>query len=587
MCSAHCCATPMRPSMSADKKRPMRPRDLAVSMWLLLALPGLVTAQEAYGGPEDGMPLKPAYAPPQKAVGASQRHWRERLTPLQDPVRTEPATLRQPLVVPLPPDLLTSSPHAQLEENNVGILIPGQWHCATRSSAPHPEHPQWALQTLLADQPISDRNAEASSAIPVLTLPTAIRLALCHNPQVRASWSAIAQQAAQVGQARSAYWPQLNAGIGRQRSRRSYSGEPPAPAHATYATTQNAALSWRLWDFGARDARTDAALAQLQAALHTQNATVQKALAQVLHAYGEAQAAQARLETQHRLLPLAERSVKAAQRRQQGGAGSQHDTLQAIAAQARVQLEQSRSQGELDKATAQLNYLLGLPSATVFQLESIEPKASPGNEASANVFTYQPLAQSLDDWLQQARESHPAILAARSQWQAAQASLKAVQSEGLPTLDFSMAHYRNGRPNTALTDSRSRENVIGLTLSIPIFDGFNTTYKVRASQALVEQKAIEYQAAAQQTLHELVQLHAEAKATLNNLRMASSLFAVAEKAAHSTQRQYDKGAADILQLNQSLTNLQHAQQEFARSQTEWNRARLKLWLQAGAMPPTP
>ena len=273
--------------------------------------------------------------------------------------------------------------------------------------------------------------------------------------------------------------------------------------------------------------------------------------------------------------PLAERSVQAAQRRQQGGAGSGNDTLQAQAAHARIQLEQSRAQGELDKTTAQLAYLLGLPAGVAFRLPATGPDLAEQTPAQAQTATAsrQPshplLMQALDNWLEQARQSHPAILAAKAQWHAAQASLKAVQSEGPPALDFNLAHYRNGRPNVAITGSQSRENVIGLTLSIPLFDGFNTTYKARAAQALVEQKAIEYQATEQQTLHELVQLHADAKASLNNLHMAQELYRVARQAALSTQRQYDQGAADIVQLNQSLSSLQQAQLELAKSQTDF------------------
>ncbi|MDO5693317.1 MAG: TolC family protein [Pseudomonadota bacterium] len=509
--------------------------------------------------------LLPTWAMGQEALGPQGdsaspyvRNWRDRFTPFQDPMGTKPARLDRPLSVPLPPDLLRADAPAQDE-----------WACATRQQAAGPGSAPWALQTLQADQ--TGHNAQPL----VLRLPIAIRLALCHNPQVRASWSAIAQQAAQVGQAQSAYWPQLNAGIGRQRSRLGYAGSE-APASTTSATTQNLVLSWRLWDFGARSARTSSAQAHLLASLHTQDATVLKVLSDVLHTYGEAQAAQARLHTQRTLLPLAERSVQAAQRRQQGGAGSGNDTLQAAAAQARIQLELSRSEGEVDKTTSQLAYLLGLPPGTAFGLDAIAPepvqRQQPGSAAD------DVLARSLDQWLEQARQGHPAIQAAKAQWEAAQASLKAAQSEGLPTLDFTLAHYRNGRPNMAVTGSQSRENVVGIHLNIPLFDGFNTTYKVRAAQALVEQKAIEYQTTEQQIGQELVQLHAEAKASLKNLQSAQGLYAIAGEAAASMQRQYEKGAADIVQLNQNLMNMQQAQMELSRSQAEWNRSRLKLIL---------
>lgn len=500
--------------------------------------------------------------------------WRDRINSFQDPLRTEPGALRQPLVVPLPPDLLAVPPGSARQQLDSSGLLPTEWPCATRDTAGSAGSPQQALR-LLQDAQADPPDRAAPS--PLLSLPTAIHLTLCHNPQLRASWSAVAQQAAQLGQARSAYLPQLSAGVARQRSRVGFSGVSAA-AQNTRATRQHAIVSWRLWDFGARSARVDAAQAQLQAALRSQDATARQVLGEVLQAYGEVQAAHARLATQRGLLPLAERGVQTAERRKAGGAGSANDLLQAAAALARTGLELSRSQGELDKTQARLTYLIGLPPGTAYRTEVAEPVPGQGSPVPRDD-PHQLLARSLDEWLAQASQNHPAILAARAQWQAAQASLKAVQSEGLPTLDFNLAHYRNGRPEVTLTDSRSHENVVGLTLNIPLFDGFAHSYKVRAAQALVEQKAIELQATEQQALQDIVQLHAEARAALNNLQAARNLFAVSSDAAASSQRQYEMGAADIVQLNQSLGNLQQAQMELARGRTDWNKARLRLWLQ--------
>ena len=99
-----------------------------------------------------------------------------------------------------------------------------------------------------------------------------------------------------------------------------------------------------------------------------------------------------------------------------------------------------------------------------------------------------------------------------------------------------------------------------------------------AAPAPVEQEPIELQANEQQMLQETVQLHAEARAALKNLQMAGSLYAVAGEAASSTQRLFDRGAADVLQLNQGLNGLQQAQLELARAMAEWNRVRLRLEL---------
>jgi len=493
-----------------------------------------------------------------------------------DPLNTEPAELKQRLRLTVPPDLLApdATPTENLDADEIG-LVPLDLDCATHAVASHPDNTQWALQTLRADN---------TAAIPVLNLSTAIQLAVCHNPQSRASWSQIAQQAAQLGQAQSAYWPQLDAGISRQRSRVNYS-DAAYPGTDTRATAQNVIFTWRLWDFGARGARVEAAQAQVHAALNSQNATLQKVILDTLHTYTEAQAAQARLITQRQLLPLAERNLLAAQRRQSGGAGSAGDTLQALTVQARIQLEYSRAEGELRKAQAQLVYQAGLPPGTAFELSPLLPAATlevigdPAGQASLlSEATERLLARALDDWLAHARQHHPAIEAARAQLKAAQAGLDAVEADGLPTIDLSLGYYRNGRPTQTLGTVRSTENAAAITLNIPLFAGFASAYKVRAAQAAVEQKEIELQATEQQTLLELVQQHAEAHATLNNLRAATQLYRAASAAAQSAQRQYEYGAIDILQLNQTLTALQQAQDDLVRAQLEWSRARLKLWM---------
>lgn len=451
--------------------------------------------------------------------------------------------------------------------DDAGALIPLELSCATRASADSADNPQWALQTLRASSP---------GPVPELTLSVAIQLAICHNPQLRASWSQIAQQAAQVGQARSAYLPQLNAGVGRQSGDVSYDNN--FPGTSTQAITQNIVLSWRLWDFGARDARTDAAQAQLNAALSGQNATLQKLLGEVLYLYADAQATEARLFTQKQLLPLADRNLLSAQRRQAGGAGSTSDTLQAVTAQARIRLEQSRAEGELSKSHAQLGYQLGLPSGVAYTLAPLLPNLAAEKLSPLPVATDRLLTKALDDWLGYARANHPAIASARAQLQAAEAGVSAVEADGLPTIDLSLGHYRNGRPTQSLSTVRSRENVVGVNVSIPLFDGYANAYKIRAARATVEQKRIELQATEQQTLQELVQQHSEAHATLKNLRAAIDLHSAANASAQSAQRQYENHTFDILQLNQSLTTLQQAQHELVRSQLEWNRARLKLWL---------
>ena len=130
--------------------------------------------------------------------------WREVFTPFQDPLRTRPAELDHSLNLELPPDL-----HAGDGTTEAGI---DAFPCADDDPARAFDDPERARLMLAGGETgapgkkdITDRLA--SPDLPRLDLPQAVRLALCHNAEVRGAWSAIAQQAAILGQARSAYLP--------------------------------------------------------------------------------------------------------------------------------------------------------------------------------------------------------------------------------------------------------------------------------------------------------------------------------------------------------------------------------------------
>ena len=491
---------------------------------------------QAASTPGTGTNTLAAQKPAPAAPAAYQRNWRDAFTPFVDPLNVMPGQLKRPLQLRLPPELLPT-PADSSAANDTGFpanhstastkaaeamgaktmdttapaastssptALLDSIACATPEQANSLNSPQQALALLQSSQPAAKsqtasntKNKANAPATLLLTLPQAVQLALCHNPQMRTTWSQITQHAAALGQARSAWLPQISAGISRQRSQQRFTGTPQAnSSRSTYANSQNMGLRWRLWDFGARHARSEAARLQLQAALASQHATVHQALVEVLQRYTQAQIAQSRLQAQQALLPLAQRSLQAAQNRQKQGAGSASDTLQVLGSLARTNLELSRSQGDYHKALAQLIHTLGLPAQTPIRPQEPTPLAA-GNSRQQK--QNQALVhQALDEWLQTAQENHPAIAAAKAQWQAAQANLKAVQADGLPTLDVSYHYYRNGRPDQTLSNIRSREKLAGITLSIPVFDGFGSTYKVRSAQALAEQKAVEYQNTQQQ-----------------------------------------------------------------------------------------
>ncbi|OEZ87303.1 outer membrane efflux protein BepC precursor [Janthinobacterium sp. HH104] len=403
-----------------------------------------------------------------------------------------------------------------------------------------------------------------------LTLPAAVDLALCHNAQVHGAWAGIRLQAAGVGEARAAFLPTLNAGVSRVHDRTAYPGAS-TPSGSLNSNTGSLNLSWRLFDFGGRAAGQRSAQALLDAALANRDAVLQKTLAATVSAYFDAQTARANVRMREEYRALANETVLATQRRAQRGLGSHSDTLQATSALAKAALGASRADGEFQKARAVLVYTLGLPAeaGVVLDDDAAEPAAG--------------LREDLHTWLALAQARHPAIVAAQAQLAAARERVAVTESEGRPSIDLTANIYQNGRPNQGLSAASTRETLVGISLNIPLFDGFARHYKVRGALAQAGQREAEAQEVQQQTLMELVKTHAEASTALANLAASQAWLDAARDAQASVQRKFGLGAADILEMLNTQSALLEAQQERIRCQAEWRSARLRLLASAGVL----
>jgi outer membrane protein len=157
-----------------------------------------------------------------------------------------------------------------------------------------------AGKTLPGDTQASVCNSSERDHTQPLTLSDAVDLALCHNPQVQGAWATIKMQAAQVGEARSAYLPTINIGMSNLNQKTQYPESQflvnaDRTSNAKYAT-----LTWKLLDFGGRDANWRAANALLKAALASHDAALQKTLTSVIGLYFDAQTAKAHREAKEK-----------------------------------------------------------------------------------------------------------------------------------------------------------------------------------------------------------------------------------------------------------------------------------------------
>lgn len=415
---------------------------------------------------------------------------------------------------------------------------------------------------------------------PILSLQMALDLGLCHNPQVRMTWSDIKLQASKIGQARAAYFPQLNVSIMPQRSIVDYSNQGTV---TTESTSGNIGVSWRILDFGIRSATLESAYHQMAGAIHSQNETLQKSIIAILQTYYDALTQKSQWQARIQMQELAEQTLASAKRRLKNGAGSQNDVLQAQSSLSKAKLEVTTAYGNYQKTLASLIFQLGLPANTPIELDdTLEQDMQAMLDTAFNSQQKILVEQGLQEWLDQARLAHPSIAAAKSRWMSAQSDVKAVSAQGLPTIEFGANHYRNGRPTDSASRIRSSETSVSLTVNIPLFSGFEHTYRVRGAQAQAERAKLEVDAIEQQVMLELIHTHADAQAAWHNLEDAENFYNSAALASESSRRQFENGVVDITQVIQAQGFLIEAKTQKIEAYAQWQIAKMTLIVQSYA-----
>jgi outer membrane protein len=404
-----------------------------------------------------------------------------------------------------------------------------------------------------------------------LTLAEAVDLTLCNNPHLRSTWSAVLAQVGNVGQARAAYQPTLTAAFNAMQTQAAYpdAGRFGNSETLTQGDTTQFNMSWRIADWGTRSASLESAEQLLNALAASHDAGLQKAIDTAIRAYSDAQTAQATRDTKKANAATSEETLRVVERRLVHGASSRGDVLQAQAAHAKAELEHSRAEGNFQKARSVLVYTMGVPAEAPVQLAREIP-----SEEALNLDSLQP-------WLDQAERSHPDIRAAYAQWLSAKSRATSVIAEGYPTLDFNASYSRNGIPNQTYIGTKSEVTNLGITLNVPLYDGFGLRHKGLTALAQADQREAEWADTRNNALMEVVKAHADALSARNNLQQCTRLLDASQASLASARRRFDNGAADLTELLNAQTALADAHEEKTRCTWEWRAAQTRLHASVG------
>ncbi|HQT31725.1 MAG TPA: TolC family protein [Thiobacillus sp.] len=378
-----------------------------------------------------------------------------------------------------------------------------------------------------------------------ITLAQAVERALCSNPLTRSAWLASRQRAAELGQANSAYLPEVSLSGNVARG-----GDSLAPND--YTTWQaGIEAQYLLYDFGGRDARSQAAESLLAAALASHDATVRVLYLQTVTAYFNLQAAQAAVIAAREVEASALAAFKAADARVEVGTAIPVDRLQAKTLHTQRQIERIRTEGLAARLHGELAALMGDARQNRFTVVDREPAFSQSPDVSSAV----------DALIEAARTRRPELRAAEATMQAREAGVSSARADGMPRLSA----YVNTRRQAF--DSLTTDNsALGLNLTIPLFTGYRNTYQIAAAQTQAALAAVDRDSVANQVALEVWRAYYKLKSETEADSRSSDLVESAAAAEKLALGRYRAGLGILLDVLSAQASL--AQARYTQLQTQ-------------------
>jgi outer membrane protein len=430
----------------------------------------------------------------------------------------------------------------------------------------------------------SGTTAGACQQAPVaspIALFDVIERALCESPKTRAAWAAINGAAANVALSRSAYLPTLGAdvkGVYQHNETQATNAPQLQTNYTKLVNEETLSLGWVLYDFGARSASAKNSKALLLAAQANRDSTLQSVFASTAKDYFTAQAANANVLSKRRIESAAREILEAATARVNKGAAPITDQLQAKTALAQAIYERAKSEGDSRSAIGALAVDMSLSPEEALSLPELDAGALPDTS----------FVRAVHDLLEDARETHPKILAAAAQLQAALANVRFERAQGRPSVQLVGEIDRSNQPVSASLGqpelpARTRENYIGIKIAIPIFDGFRRDSQVRQAEAQADVEEQGLRDAQQQVAVSIWSSVQTLQTDTENLRNTDVILQSAQQTFEATQHRYQSGVGNILELLNAQSTVAASEQQSIQAQLEWRTARLQLAASLGRL----
>jgi outer membrane protein len=285
------------------------------------------------------------------------------------------------------------------------------------------------------------------------------------------------------------------------------------------------------------------------------------------------------LEAMRDVERMTRESMTAAQERVDRGIAPVSDALQAQTQHEEAVMNLTKAQGDVQTALGTLASDMDLEPDTPLEV----PAVVKGSGPSEKIF-----GQNVARLIETVRNTHPSVLAAQAEYEAALAKVTQTRAQGLPSVSLTGKYSWNNQPESQQQGSMtypatSRDAFVGVQVSFPLFEGFGRHYKIRQAQAEAKKQRDTLDDAQRQVALDMWSSYHTLTTATQNVSNSSNLLDIAQRAWEAARHRYDDGVAGILELMNTQAALANAKQRRVQALADWNNARVDLASKLGRL----
>ena len=406
----------------------------------------------------------------------------------------------------------------------------------------------------------------------LFTLGQLVDVALRNNPTTRESWHLARAAAAEVGSRRSEYFPYAEAFGVIERQKTSEVNNQFKFIQTTYGPS--IAVSWLLFNFGAREANVQEATRILYAADWTHNAAIQNVVLETAQGYYQYLNAKAQVVARRANLEEARRNLAAAEERHRAGVATIADVLQARTAASQAELALQVVEGQVQVIRGALATTLGVPATVPVDVGEL-PEDLPLDAVQ----------QGVDQLIAKAVEERPDLAAQRFRVLAAESRIHAAAVDGLPELRLDALGNRTFYYTPNAHDPFSTNWSGAITLRIPIFRGFDTAYQVQRAREEAELAKATADRTENDVILDVWSSYYALQTAAQGVRTTRDLLTSALQSAEVADGRYRAGVGSILDLLTAQSALAEARSQEAQARSLWFLSMAQLAHATGSLGP--